>query len=660
MIKQEGDSRFSMRIMGERKENRSDKGVGKQSPRALNGSVTVFLSMILLCMISIMCALLHSARLAGSGWYLQTAMNSSLDSLMSKYHREAWERYHLLLLETEGKEALADEFSEYLNQYLECDSVYGLRNENTQIKDEVLVTEDGGSPLEEEILDYMKFGIFTDLGDEASLTEFSEVMRASDGIHAVKESYQIHSEQAFRLEEILEEIQNSLGRQQEMLDECRDELGECRGTAFIKTAEKMAGEMERIPALMEKYELTAELFKKELDESERKAEQKREEIGETAWEALKGQMDSYRSYTDAEGERRLEVERIAEETQKNREIVEESIERAVEVKEYIDSWEGDDEDDELDEEKLWKNVRSSLNRCRIPTPGYQAGIEDRQRLGILQKINNMAKMDLLDFVLPKGAEISEREMKMGELPSGGKDGYRMGLDSVSAKGLIDRALINKYVEVHFPRYENEQQEGEQKRQLFYEQEYIINGKRKDRENLSQTVKKLLAVREGMNLIHILGDSEKREEARLLALALTGAAGVTPIADIAAFFIMGVWAFAESVEDVRALLQGEGVPLIKGKEDWRLNLDEIFNFVDKKEKISEGGGKDGPDYGDYLKGFLLIQDRIQRNERMMDLIQYNLSGTQESFRMNRCAVSVEAECTAKGTVSTVRKRAAKKY
>ena len=199
-------------------------------------------------------------------------------------------------------------------------------------------------------------------------------------------------------------------------------------------------------------------------------------------------MDSYRSYTDAEGERRLEVERIAEETQKNREIVEESIERAVEVKEYIDSWEGDDEDDELDEEKLWKNVRSSLNRCRIPTPGYQAGIEDRQRLGILQKINNMAKMDLLDFVLPKGAEISEREMKMGELPSGGKDGYKMGLDSVSAKGLIDRALINKYVEVHFPRYENEQQEGEQKRQLFYEQEYIINGKRKDRENLSQTVK----------------------------------------------------------------------------------------------------------------------------------------------------------------------------
>ena len=38
--------------------------------------------------------------------------------------------------------------------------------------------------------------------------------------------------------------------------------------------------------------------------------------------------------------------------------------------------------------------------------------------------------------------------------------------------------------------------------------------------------------------------------------------------------------------MRALLQGEGVPLIKGKEDWRLNLDEIFNFVDKKEKFQK--------------------------------------------------------------------------
>ena len=46
----------------------------------------------------------------------------------------------------------------------------------------------------------------------------------------------------------------------------------------------------------------------------------------------------------------------------------------------------------------------------------------------------------------------------------------------------------------------------------------------------------MGVREGLNLIHILGDSEKQNEARLLAASLTGAASVTPLADIVAFLL----------------------------------------------------------------------------------------------------------------------------
>ena len=164
----------------------------------------------------------------------------------------------------------------------------------------------------------------------------------------------------------------------------------------------------------------------------------------------------------------------------------------------------------------------------------------------------------------------------------------------------------------------------------------------------------------MNLLHILGDSEKRSEARLLAASLTGSASVTPIADIVAFFIMGVWAFAESVEDVRALLEGEKVPLMKNSSDWKLDLDELFRFVDKQEKIHSSGGKIGLDYGQYLKGFFLIQNQAQRNERMLDMIQYNLSGKQKSFRMGRCAVGMNIECTVSGTAFDIRKNAQYRY
>ena len=164
----------------------------------------------------------------------------------------------------------------------------------------------------------------------------------------------------------------------------------------------------------------------------------------------------------------------------------------------------------------------------------------------------------------------------------------------------------------------------------------------------------------MNLLSILGDNEKRSEARLLAASLTGAASATPIADIVAFFIMGVWAFAESVEDVRALLRGEKVPLIKGSSDWKLDLDELFHFVDNQEKIHDSGGKNGLDYGQYLKGFFLIQDPAQRNERMLDMMQYNLSRKQKSFRMKRCAVGMAVECTASGAAFDIRKNAKYRY
>lgn len=642
-----------------------------RSGRYVRGSITIFLSMILICIASLMCGLLQSARMAGSGWYLQIALNSSLDSLMSKYHREAWENYHLFLLETNGEESLTKEFSEYLEKYLECDTVYALKPEKTEFKRLDFVTDQEGELLEEEILAYMKYKIWSEPQSETDFKDLSEWIRSADGVHAVNESYQINSEHVFSLEEILEEIQESLEKQKKLWEQGQRNLEDCHGRAFIKTAKKLSGELERMPALAEKYEKASSRLEKDLEYAEKEASRKRQEIGETAWKALSEQMASYRAYTDKEGERRKEVDYIAQLAEKNRIAVEESIVQAEETQDYIDSWEPDDEDDELDEESLWRKVLSCFSQCSIPVPKYKIGIKDKKRLRILKAISHMAKQDLLSLVLPKETAVSEREIRKADLPSGGSTGYRMETEVNGMGNLIDRALINEYIAAHFLLFQGEKQTGKDTKKLWekgeheqsgllYEQEYIMNGRDSDRENLSQTVIKLISVREALNLLHILGDSEKQEEARLLASALTGAASVTPIADIVSYFIMGVWAFAESVEDVRALLREESVPLIKGKDDWKLNLDELFHFVDNQEKISSSGGKDGLGYGEYLKAFFLVQDRGQRNGRIMDVIQNNISEKQEGFQMKRCAVGIAVECTVSGAMFPIRKSADKMY
>ena len=75
-----------------------------ETEKEVCGGITVFLSLILTCICALMGGLFESARAAGSGWYMQMALNSSLDSLMSCYHREIWDKYRIFVLECADKE----------------------------------------------------------------------------------------------------------------------------------------------------------------------------------------------------------------------------------------------------------------------------------------------------------------------------------------------------------------------------------------------------------------------------------------------------------------------------------------------------------------------------------------------------------------------------
>ena len=88
------------------------------------GGITVFLSLILTCICALMGGLFESARAAGSGWYMQMALNSSLDSLMSCYHREIWDKYRIFVLECADKERLAAEMEPQMETYLAAAPFY--------------------------------------------------------------------------------------------------------------------------------------------------------------------------------------------------------------------------------------------------------------------------------------------------------------------------------------------------------------------------------------------------------------------------------------------------------------------------------------------------------------------------------------------------------
>ena len=83
-----------------------------ETEKEVCGEITVFLSLILTCICALMGGLFESARAAGSGWYMQMALNSSLDSLMSCYHREIWDKYRIFVLECADEDPITGKWTE--------------------------------------------------------------------------------------------------------------------------------------------------------------------------------------------------------------------------------------------------------------------------------------------------------------------------------------------------------------------------------------------------------------------------------------------------------------------------------------------------------------------------------------------------------------------
>ena len=203
--------------------------------------------------------------------------------------------------------------------------------------------------------------------------------------------------------------------------------------------------------------------------------------------------------------------------------------------------------------------------------------------------------------------------------------------------------------------------------VHYEQEYLLQGNASERENLKRTVNELLAVREAVNLAALYADSEKRSEAEALALAITGLAGITPITAAASFFIMTVWAFAESVADVKVLLAGGKIPFFKQPGEWQISLSaltekgaSIFLETGTDPSLKNGTDDRGLDYQDWLKLFFLIQGKSRFCYRMMDMIQNRISEKEPGFRMDQCQYGVSVSYAAQGTLIPLRRTSQKEY
>lgn len=210
----------------------------------------------------------------------------------------------------------------------------------------------------------------------------------------------------------------------------------------------------------------------------------------------------------------------------------------------------------------------------------------------------------------------------------------------------EKMLFDAYVLDHCGTYLNPKQEG----QLQYQTEYVIAGKDNDIDNLKAVVTRLLLLRETANFTYLLSDVKKQAEAETLAAAVTSAAGVPILLEPVKLSILFAWAYAESVYDVKMLLKEKRVPILKTAESWHFSLEGMLQYESmlSLEEIDQSAAdenasnvsslsKDGLNYTDYLRLFLAVENRQNKVNRMMDVVESDIRKTEHNafFCLDAC-------------------------
>jgi hypothetical protein len=558
-----------------------------------------------------------------------------MDSVFSRFHREAWDKYRIFLLECENGEELEKAWKGFMEPYMDSSGWYTMDMEKADTMQLFRITDGGGQYLKKEILDYMKYGIFENMTDEKDAEALLKNLKEAKAVKRLSGSFRDHEREAVRLERALEDINDSLKQQKVYWRSAFERIRDYDGSGFRREVDLLEQEMNRIPSLVKAYGKKADDLKNSLSGTNNDLFAAQAELSQEVREDFIGDTSCYGSYVNQDGERRREIEALPFKMEQIKKVMEQAGKRSSEVEQIIDNWDSDDEEDDgPDLSELWGSVGELWAKADIPSLSYSNGVKDPEKQRLLEQLEGFIQTGLLSLVLPDGKEISKGILSDDSFPS-----VTCGDGQVLETSLLDRLLFGEYCGRFLTNVLSEED-----KEVMYELEYLVSGKKTDEENLKQTVLEVLMIREGMNLIHILSDGQKREEAMSLAGLITGAVGLAPLSGIVAFFVMSIWALGEALVDVSMLLEGKKVVFLKSRNTWKLSLDALLELG--RTGTCEGGkeDEDGIDYTGYLKLLLFPGESGQQHYRLMDVIQMNLCRKQEDFRMANCVYQAEVRGT----------------
>lgn len=241
-------------------------------------------------------------------------------------------------------------------------------------------------------------------------------------------------------------------------------------------------------------------------------------------------------------------------------------------------------------------------------------------------------------IVTQGEELSTAAVNLNNYISRRQLNTGSGLleSPIPGNGILENLVFGEYLFEKCSRYDVPMD----KAVLQYQIEYILSGKPSDIDNLKSVVNKLLLLREASNVLYLFSDSAKMAEAEALALSLTAVVMLPELAEPVKYSILFAWAYAESVNDVKVLLDGGKIPLIKSNKSWYTSLSGMTSY---KSRLQSGKtAQDGLRYQDYLRLLFMSMKQETRMLRFLDVVEMDVRKTDGNagFRMDSCIDDME--------------------
>ncbi|MCI8835980.1 MAG: hypothetical protein HFH24_11540 [Ruminococcus sp.] len=292
------------------------------------------------------------------------------------------------------------------------------------------------------------------------------------------------------------------------------------------------------------------------------------------------------------------------------------------------------EEREMQGEDMSRQLDQILPENREILPEESNGIIQARESGILSLVLPRA-FPLSGKTIRREEQVSIRSRQTGR----GSFPVRSGQGKVEERLLFGSYIADKLGCAVEQKSEN--------RNLDYELEYLLYGKESDKKNLEEVVNRLLFFRFAMNYMYLLTDAQKQGEVQTMSAAISLVVLQPELEELIRQILLILWAFGESVMDLRSLLSGKRSAVVKNAENWQLPLGGLFRLGTAEDTQEGMDAADGLTYSQYLQILLLLKKDSELTMRTLDRVEQNLIYEKglSFFRADACVTKIKLWNTA---------------